>query len=95
MSTELARLAGRRAALVARCAQQRDVICAEVAALRSPFSLDAMRGQFAGNGKLKLALAGIALGLAVTRPRRLLALAGTGLSLWQTVRKVLPLIARP
>lgn len=94
MSNELKALAARRALLVERCARQRGYVCAEAAALRSPFSFDAARGLFGGNGKLKLALAGIALGLAFTRPRRLLALAGGVLPLWQTVRKVLPLLAR-
>jgi len=95
MSTERKALAARRADLIERCAAQREYLCAEATALRSPFSLNGVGGLLGGNGKLKLALAGIALGLAVIRPKRMLALAGTGLSLWQTVRKVLPLLARP
>jgi hypothetical protein len=39
-------------------------------------------------------VAGVALGLAATRPKRMLALAASGLSLLKAVRKVLPLLPR-
>lgn len=46
----------------------------------------------ARHGKLRLALAGAALGLAVTRRRQLLSIATAGFSLWRTVRGALPLL---
>jgi hypothetical protein len=41
-----------------------------------------------------LAVAGIALGLLVTRPKRLMSALAGGLSLWKVARKVLPMLGR-
>jgi hypothetical protein len=87
-------LAARRAQLIAQCAQQRESVAQELAVLRSPFSLDGLRARLPANNKLLLAVAGVALGLAATRPKRMLALAAGGLSLLKAVRKVLPLLPR-
>jgi hypothetical protein len=94
MSNSTAHLAARRARLIEQCAQQRESVAQELAALRSPFSLDGLRARLGANNKLLLAVAGVALGLAATRPKRMLALAASGLSLLKAVRKVLPLLPR-
>jgi hypothetical protein len=94
MSNKLSSLAARRAQLVEQCAAQRGYLAAELGALRAPFTLDGVRERLAGNSKLVLGAAGIALGLAVMRPRRLLALGTRGLALFGTVRKLLPMLAR-
>lgn len=105
MNRELKRLSERRAQLVADCAQQREDLGAQLAALRAPARLGALGGLLTNlgplaslllrlapvtewltrRGKLRLALAGIALSLATTRPRRLLSLATGAISLWRTV----------
>jgi hypothetical protein len=94
MSNSAAHLAARRAQLIEQCAQQRASVAHELAALRSPFSLGGLRARLGANNKLLLAVAGVALGLAATRPKRMLALAASGLSLLKAVRKVLPLLPR-
>jgi hypothetical protein len=94
MSNSTAHLAARRAQLIEQCAQQRESVAQDLAVLRSPFSLDGLRARLGANKKLLLAVAGVALGVVATRPKRLLALAARGLSLLQVVRKVLPLLPR-
>jgi hypothetical protein len=94
MSNSAKSLAGRRAELVAQCAQQRESAAQEMAALRARFSLVGLRGALAANKTLALAAAGIGLGLVAVRPKRLLGLAAGGLSLVQAIRKLLPLLPR-
>lgn len=94
MSNELQRLAARRTQLVSQCAHQREWIAEELSALRPPFGLGAVPGYLLGHGKLKLALAGIALGLAAVRPRRMLSLATRAFAMWRTARGLLPLLQR-
>ena len=93
MNSKVQRLAARRAELIAQCAGQRAAVAQELSALRSPFSLDGVL-RLASRNKLMLALAGIAAGVAATRPRRLLALAAGALPLLRLVRTVLPLLPR-
>lgn len=93
MSNSVKQLAARRAELVAQCGQQRAAVAEEVALLRSPFSLDGVL-RLASRNKLMLALAGAALGVVATRPRRLLALAAGALPVLRLVRSVLPLLRR-
>jgi hypothetical protein len=94
MSNNLKALAARRAHLIEQCAAQRGYLAAELDALRSPLSLAGLRERLAGNSKLVLGAAGLALGLAVMRPKRLLALGTRGLALFGTVRQLLPMLSR-
>jgi hypothetical protein len=87
-------LAARRIHLIEQCAAQRAYLAEELGVMRSPFSLDGLGQRLLANRKMLLAIGGVALGLVVTRPKRLLALAAGGLSLFQTVRKALPLLSR-
>jgi len=93
MSHSTDQLAARRAELIAQCGAQRGAVAQELALLRSPFSLDGVL-RLAARNKLLLAAAGIALGVAATRPRRLLALAAGALPVLRMVRTVLPLLPR-
>jgi hypothetical protein len=87
-------LAQRRAELVELCAMQRVYLAEEVAALKSPLG-GAGLGAIAGAQKpMLLAAAGVALGLLVTRPKRLLSALAGGLSVWKVARKVLPMLQR-
>jgi hypothetical protein len=70
-------LAQRRAELVELCAQQRVWLSEEVAAFRSPLGGAGLAGMLGAKKPVVLAVAGVAIGLLVTRPKRLLsALAG-------------------
>jgi hypothetical protein len=93
MSNNLKSLAARRAQLIEQCAAQRGYLATELGALRSPFTLDGLRARLARHNKMMLGAAGIALGLAVMRPRRLLALGTRGLAVLGTVRKLLPMLS--
>ncbi|TFW34417.1 YqjK family protein [Massilia horti] len=96
MSNSLKRLAARRAELIEECALQRAQVAQEFTLLRSPlnaFSLDGLRERLAGHSTLLLAVAGVALGFVVTRPKRLLSLASRALPLFGMVRKLLPLLS--
>jgi hypothetical protein len=94
MSNDLTSLAARRAHLIEQCAAQRAYLAGELGDLRSPFSLDGLGQRLVANRKMLLAIGGVALGIVATRPKRLMALAAAGLSLFQTVRKALPLLSR-
>jgi hypothetical protein len=94
MSNNLKSLAARRAHLVEQCAAQRSYLAAELGTLHSPFGLDGIGQRLLANRKLLLAITGVALGIVAMRPKRLLALAAGGLSLFQAVRKALPLLSR-
>jgi hypothetical protein len=87
-------LAQRRAELVDLCAQQRVFLAEEVAALRSPLGGAGITGVLGAQKPVVLAVAGIALGLLVTRPKRLMSALAGGLSLWKVARKVLPMLGR-
>jgi hypothetical protein len=87
-------LAKRRAELVELCAQQRVFLAEEVSALRSPLGGAGLAGVLGAQKPLVLAAAGVALGLLVTRPKRLLSALAGGLSVWKVARKVLPILGR-
>jgi hypothetical protein len=88
----VASLALRREALVAQCALQRMMVAAEVRALAQPIAPSNWRHVFGRNLKIPLTIAGVVVGLAVTRPGRVLPLLQTGAALWGVVRKVLALL---
>jgi hypothetical protein len=87
-------LAVRRAELVAQCEQQRQEARQEFAALKAPLSTNGVRSYVAGHRKMLLAVAGVALGLVATRPKRLLSLAAAGMSVYKLARSLLPLVSR-
>lgn len=86
-------LAQRRAELIELCAQQRVYLAEEVSALRSPLGGAGLPGMLGAQKPILLAAAGVALGLLVTRPKRLLSALAGGLSLWKLARKVLPMLS--
>jgi hypothetical protein len=93
MNNSVKSMAARRAALAAQCAQQRGELAQEWAALRAPWRFDGLL--LAGShNKLLLAAAGAALGIIAVRPRRLLSLAASALSLLRTAQNILPLLPR-
>jgi hypothetical protein len=87
-------LAQRRAELVELCALQRGFLAQECEGLRAPFSFGAVRN-LGANKTVMLAIGGAALGLAVVRPKRLLAMAAAGLSALKVARSVLPMLSPP
>lgn len=93
MSNRSSSLAQRRAELIELCAMQRSFLAEEVDALRGPLD-GGLAGMLGMQKPLVLAVAGIALGLLVTRPKRLLSTLAGGMSVWKVARKVLPLLAR-
>ncbi len=77
----------RRAALIARCAQQRVEAAEEVRALVAPVST--------GTGlKVPLAIAGVVLGMIATRSGRAMPLLTAGLSVWKLAKSLLPMLRR-
>jgi hypothetical protein len=96
MSNEHKPLAARRAELVAQCEHQRQQVRQEFAELKAPVSADGLRTYLrtylATHRKMLLGVAGVALGLVATRPKRLLSLAAAGMSAYKLARGVLPLL---
>jgi hypothetical protein len=80
--------------LVALCEQQRQEIRQEFAELKAPVSAGGIRTYLATHRKMLLGVAGVALGLVATRPKRLLSLAAAGMSIWKVARGLLPLLSR-
>lgn len=77
----------RRAALIARCAQQRLDAADEVRALVAPVST--------GIGlKVPLAIAGVVLGMIATRSGRAMPMITAGLSVWKLAKSLLPMLRR-
>ncbi|MFL6674274.1 MAG: hypothetical protein ACJ8LG_13410 [Massilia sp.] len=87
-------LAVRRAELIEQCALQRTGLAQEFLLLRSPSGIGGWLGRLASNKKLVLAIAGVGLGFVALHPKRLVAAAAGALSLFRTVRKLLPLLPR-
>lgn len=88
-------LAARRAALVARCAQQRGELADELNALKAPVERVQGAGGFLVHHRTSvLAGAGVALGLLIARPKRTLALAAAGVSAWKMMQQALPMVRR-
>lgn len=92
-SSAFMRLAQRRAELIARCAEQRDALSTQNQSLTQitatlDYGLTLAR-------RIKhnpLAMAGLMVAVVIIKPRRLLALARTGLVTWQALRTVTPLL---
>lgn len=94
MSDQRKPLATRRAELVAECELQRLEVRQEVAGLRAPVSVDGIGAYLATHRKMLLGVAGVALGLVASRPKRLLSLAAAGMSVYKMARGLLPLLSR-
>lgn len=92
-STTFVRLAQRRAELIARCTAQRNALSMQSQSLAQMTStLDhglALLRRIKNN---PVAMAALVVAVAIIKPRRLLALARTGLLAWQTLRTVAPLL---
>jgi hypothetical protein len=88
-------LAQRRAELVELCALQRGFLAQECEGLRAPFGVGTIRNYLGLNKKVALVIGSAALGLAVVRPKRLLAMAAAGLSMMKVARSVLPMLSPP
>lgn len=89
----LATLRLRRDALLRQAALQRLSLSSEVATLLAPMQTG-LAGRLTAHGKLPLLAGAAALGLALARPKRILALAMAAASLWKTARGLLPLLRR-
>jgi hypothetical protein len=88
-------LAARRAELIERCAEQRTGLAFELRSLRPSSALGhPIAGYLVGNKKLVLGALGTALGLALVRRKRLLAVAGSATSLWRVAQGGLAMLAQ-
>jgi len=86
-------LAARRAALIAECAEQRAGLADAVLALRPANAIGhPLAGFVVGNKKLVLGTAATALGLLLTKRKRLAGLAGAVMSGVGMVRNVLGVV---
>lgn len=90
-----AALAGRRAALIAQCAYQRVEAANDFNALVEPINPGGLRQYLGGNLKIPLTIAGVVLGMIVTKPARALPILTAGLSLWKVASTVLAIVRRP
>lgn len=92
-------LAERRLALVAECSRQRTEASREISNLRAPTMLTGGGGimHYLGSGNLRipLTIAGVVLGMIVTKPSRAMPLLATGLSLFKLATSVLAMLRRP
>jgi hypothetical protein len=91
------KLAARREALVAACAQQRVDAEYEVRALLAPVGSSGgitslLRGR---NLKVPLTIAGVVLGMIAARPGRAMPIITAGFSLWKLASNALRLLRRP
>lgn len=85
-------LAARRAALVARCAEQRALIAHEVAVLKSPETLGVVPAYVGAHKKTALIVAGVAAGFLATKPKWAVGLVTAGVSLYKFAQKALPVL---
>ncbi|MDP3841880.1 MAG: YqjK family protein [Oxalobacteraceae bacterium] len=86
-------LARRRAELIARSTAQRDALSAQCQSLGHMMStLDQGFTLLQRIRNNPLMMAGLLVGLAIIKPRRLLPLLRTGLVAWQALRTVTPLL---
>jgi len=91
MNSEKTPLAVRRAHLLAQCAQQRGDMADQLNLLKAPVERIGGAGSFLlEHRKTFLAGAGVALGLLIARPKRTLALAAAGASVWKMAQAALP-----
>jgi hypothetical protein len=87
-------LAARRAELLERCAEQRSGLAAELQSLRPSNMLGhPVAGFVVGNKKLVMGALGAALSLGLLRRKRLLAIAGSAMSVWRTAQSGLALLS--
>jgi hypothetical protein len=95
MNSEYTPLAVRRAHLIAECARQRGDMADQLNQLKVPVDRVGSAGGFlAEHRKAVLAGAGVALGMIIARPKRVLALAAAGMSAWKMVQSALPMVQR-
>ena len=91
MNSETKPLAVRRAHLIAECAQQRGDLADGLNVLKAPVEHIGGVGSFLlANRKALLAGGGVALGMLIARPKRTLAMAAAGASLWKMAQAALP-----
>lgn len=92
-------LAEQRMALVAECARQRTQAAREMSNLRAPTTLSGGGGilHYLGSGNLRipLTIAGVVLGMMVTKPSRAMPLLATGMSLFKVATSVLAMLRPP
>ena len=88
-------LAGRRTALIAECAHQRAEAANDFNALVAPINPGGLRQYLGRNLKIPLTIAGVVLGMVVTKPARALPILTAGLSLWKVASTVLAIVRRP
>lgn len=87
-------LALRRAALLTECELQRLSLAAEAKDLLMPLDPDNLRNTLGTRLKIPLMVAGGALGLLISRPRRIMPKLLAAASLWKSAGAVLPLVRR-
>jgi hypothetical protein len=88
-------LAARRAELIERCAEQRTGLAYELQAMRPSNALShPIAGYVVANKKLVLGGLAAALGLALVRRKRLLAVAASSMSAWRMAQGALAMLAR-
>ncbi len=93
MSDFAAQLAQRRQLLLQDCAKQREELGQYGQQMRRNLaSIDHGLSLFARLRQQPLLIAGIAFGLIVLKPQRMLKKAQTALAIWQGVQRVLPVV---
>ena len=92
MASKSPSLAARRAALVARCADQRASVAQEYAALTSPDTFGVVPAYAIRHRKTALIVAGVAAGLFITRPKWVVGTATAVVSAYKFAQKLLPVL---
>jgi hypothetical protein len=87
-------LALRREALVAQCGMQRLMLVAEVRTILAPIAPSGWRQHLSPRLKVPLAIAGVVVGLLITKPSRAMPLLQLGGMVWGIARTVLPILRR-
>lgn len=83
-------LAARREVLITQCALQRIMVVTETQQMLEPLQPSGWRRYLGPKMQLPLTIAGVLVGLAVTRPKGIMPLVRSALSLYGIVRSVLP-----
>jgi beta-lactamase superfamily II metal-dependent hydrolase len=92
MSAKAQDLAARRAALLARCDDQRAQLAQECAALGSGDALGLVPAFLNRHRKAALLTTGVAAGLFLTRPKWAVGIATGAVSAYQLAQRLLPLL---
>ena len=93
MNKQLTPLAVRRAHLVAECATQRGDLADQLNLLKAPAKrIDGAGSFLLEHKKSVLAGAGLALGLLIARPKRVLGWTAGVVSAWKLVQNALPMV---